>query len=938
MKRTITHAFRNDLRSMVVSTLLVLVVVSFASAGDRGKIAGRVVDAKTGDGLPGVNVVIIGTTMGASTDMMGDYVIPHIPPGTYTIRASFIGFKDVRIDGLAVNADATTEQNFSLEETILEGEEVVIVADRPLVQKDNTTSRIVLEPVEMKTRPTASLTDVLTTLPSINIEQGEMLIRGRPLGEVAVLVDGMRTRNPVTNTSYLHNVSLHSIQEIEVITGTFDAEYGEAQSGVFKIITKEGGERWDLYAEVRYTPPGKKHWGPALYDYSSTFYWENTHARHLQWWIDNPDQWMDPLGVKGSDANSIWTPEVAYKNYLDTHQPLSDYTNIPTYQFDLSVSGPVPGVKDLSLFVSGSYQSVAPILGNAFRKRGEFFNGTGKIAYALEDAAKLTFSMSYNNTKTSYGVTWPYSIYSLESRYAYYDYDGYPEFQYDSEVVKYTKVFDVNSLLEVQLSRGHTKTSRDILPGDPVGWDASGPQRDNLLAVDEKGNPVIGGYLNIIGYHTLGYFFRYRDNIDEWTLAGKYINQMTKNWEFKAGLDGTYFIIDHFNQAKAPNRTDDNVYRPFKGAAWLHNKLEFGGFILNAGLRLDFYDVNDYAYLDPFNPLEGPKEDSKLYWQLSPRLGVAHPIDELTVLHFSYGQYFQGPQFGDYGELNSSSQGNLTTFLIDGTRIPSALGNRNLRPEKTVAYEIGIDRSFADIFLVQVIAYYKDITNTVRDLTVITPQATYRTSGNGDYADTKGFEISLRKIPSGYFWGYLNYSSRSGIIGRSGDPSTISPTGVTYLPSGDIIEYNNPIVKAGLMAKTPGDGSFISPVLDNIFLYVEYTGVIPNDRILGNLFEVNGKQYLRPVDHYVKMRLTKEFKLFGDLVTMSGYVEVDNLLNFRSINLDLFGLATTEDKLKMAESNFEYTPLADANGVRYLESSKYRNLPRSIVFGLTISL
>src|SRR5690606_35291439 len=268
------------------------------------------------------------------------------------------------------------------------------------------------------------------------------------------------------------------------------------------------------------------------------------------------------------------------------------------------------------------------------------------------------------------------------------------------------------------------------------------------------------------------------------------------------------------NEAKFPdNSLDDHVYRPYQGAAYLQNKVEFGGLIMNGGLRLDFYNPNDRVFKDLFNPLTGETERTKLYAQVSPRLGVSHPIDENTVLHFSYGHFFQRPSFFDDGEgLGAFVSGSLTTMIITDTvattdDIAVMIGNRNLRPTKTVNYEVGIERSFLDFFVVDLTAFYKDSRHTVRTVEVSTPRGTYRTNGNGDYGDVRGLEISIRKIPSRYrwgaLWGYANYTTQLRIEGRSGDPVAFTPTQVRYAPSGDNILYQNPIFKAGLFYETP---------------------------------------------------------------------------------------------------------------------------------------
>ncbi|HEX7069437.1 MAG TPA: carboxypeptidase-like regulatory domain-containing protein, partial [Rhodothermales bacterium] len=370
---------------------LLLLVAPDALAQGRGKIAGTVTDAATGDPLPGVNVIIDGTTMGAVTDMDGDYFIANLETGTYDVRASFVGYSPVLVQGVSVSNDRTTDVDFSLSEETLVGEEVVVTAERPLVETDNTTSVVRLESQEVTSRPTTELTDVLNTLPSINEDGGNLTVRGGALDEVAFMVDGARARNPLNHNPYTR-INLSAIAELEVITGSFNAEYGEAQSGVINVVTKEGGENYEVFLDARYEPAGLNHWGTSFYDRSSPLYWENSHARHLEWWIEYPDMWVDPNGVRGSDPRSIWTPEQAYQNYLDTHRPLTDYTDIPSYQMEVGLGGPVPGVNDLTFFGTIKRRSEAPLLGNAYRDLGLFTDGTLKLTYRLGGGKKLSLS------------------------------------------------------------------------------------------------------------------------------------------------------------------------------------------------------------------------------------------------------------------------------------------------------------------------------------------------------------------------------------------------------------------------------------------------------------------------------------------------------------------------------------------------------------------
>ena len=934
--------------------LFVLALVSVeAFAQGRGKISGTVTDADTGDPLPGVNVIIDGTTLGAVTDVDGDYFIANLETGTYDLRASFVGYRAVLVEGVAVSNDRTTDIDFELAEETMVGEEVVVIAQRPLVETDNTTSVVRLESQEVTSRPTTELTDVLNSLPSINEDGGNLTVRGGALDEVAFMVDGARARNPLNHNPYTR-INLSAIAELEVITGSFNAEYGEAQSGVINVVTKEGADDYEFFLDARYEPAGLNHWGTSLYDRSSDLYWENANARHQEWWIEYPDMWVDPNGVRGSDPRSVWTPEEAYQNYLDTHQPLTDYTDIPSYQTEIGIGGPVPFLNDFYFFGTIKRRSEAPLLGNAYRDLGLFTDGTLKLTYRMGGGKKLSLSGFIGSKQAGWGYEsdddfgiggYPFwaEAYGVDSRYAYYDQPGYPTSSTNGQTLQFSHVLNASTLYELKLVRVQALREVGTFPADSIGFSASDAVRDHLRAVDASGNPIPGGNANRIGFNTSGYLYQYDDDNTEWQFEGYLSSQVNKFLHVKTGLDFSYYRLDHFNHTKypTPGATDERVYKPYQGAVYSQGKVELGGLIMNAGLRFDFYNANDTIYTenDLFDPLGGEKPTTNLYAQLSPRLGISHPIDANTVLHFSYGHFFQRPSFNDYGEQIESAFGSLNTLITDDG-LPVALGNRNLRPQKTIAYEVGIERNFWDFFLIDLTGYYKDYRNTIRTIQIQGPDVTYVTTANGDYADYRGVEFSLRKIPStfswGSMWGYANYTMAYSISGSSGDPVAFTIDGVRYGTSGDNVGYHQPRVKAGIFYETPGDwGGLMGSVFGNLSVSLDYRAVFPNDQIRSDIFVFEGESHVRPVDQLVDLRARKDIELMGGRFNISPYIEIENLMNDQWVNLFVIERASLEDRRAFVESDFEDLPDVDANGEPILDIAKFRNLPRSVTFGIT---
>lgn len=945
---------------LVILTAVSLLPVENFAAG--GKISGTVTEKNTGDPIPGVNVQLVGMSVGAATDANGEYFILNIPPGTYEVKASIIGYKSVIKTEVDVSVNHTTQIDFQLEETVVElNESVVVTAERPLVEKDLTSSRHYVTSKEIAVRPTTQLTDVLSTLPGIDInESGELTIRRGSLDQVAFLIDGMRASNPLNYQPYT-NINLSSVQEMEIITGAFNAEYGQAQSGVFNIVTKEGSPKFNGYAEVRYIPAHLPHWGTAFYDYSTTRYWENTHARHLQWWIDHPDQWVDLNGTFGNNPDCDFTPEQAYQHYMSTHQPLNDYTNEAGYQTEISLGGPTP-LKDLFFFVTGKYRNTPPVTGNSYRSRGIWFDGTAKLTYNLNPQMKFMASGYYGEANTNAGMEYMNFDFmntpglGLSAKYSYYDLTGYPETRNDGQTIQFTHVLGQNTFYVLQFSRVFQYNSQSTFPGDENGWDEGAIQQDILRAVDANGSPLTGiAYQNIIGLHSTGIYYRGHDKNTDLTFSGDLTSQLSSNTQIKTGGDFTYYILDRYQESKAYRGIENNIYHPYEGNVYAQTKLEFEGLIINAGLRYDFYNPNDKKYLDPFDPFGviAAQQDSteprantaptSTFSQLSPRIGISHPISENTVLHFSYGHFFQRANFGDYGEGTDVS-GILNTYLVNpesGTPTILNLGNRDLKPRKTVEYELGIEHNISGIVF-DVTAYYKDITQTVRTVTVSDPSTglKYKTSGNGDYGDSKGVEISIRRPLSGFWGGYLNYTFTSGINGISGDPTTLTPPGSQAQGSqsfniGDQIVYDEPKLKFGLTFVTPHDLELLSGILKDIMFTIDYQVYYPNKNIPSDVISEAGAIFEKKANRNAKIIVRKEID-FG-FIRPAFFVQIDNAFNDTHTNVHIFDNASPEDRANFINSGLTLYPATQLDGSPFPDMTRYLNLPRQITFGVSFS-
>ena len=197
----------------LIFVLLLLPAFVFAQSG---KIAGVVTDKSTGEPLPGVNVILEGTTQGSSTDIDGYYVILNVPVGVYSLRANYIGYKDIVVQNVRVSADITTEINFNLEPTTLELEEAVVVtAERPLVEKNVTSSISLVTAKDIESVPVRGLQSLLALQTSVIVQDNNVHIRGSRPDEVGYFLDGASISDIRTNAQSLHVIQ-EAIEEFSV--------------------------------------------------------------------------------------------------------------------------------------------------------------------------------------------------------------------------------------------------------------------------------------------------------------------------------------------------------------------------------------------------------------------------------------------------------------------------------------------------------------------------------------------------------------------------------------------------------------------------------------------------------------------------------------------------------------------------------------------------
>jgi len=778
------------MRKFLLFLMCILAVSLYA--GITGKIVGRVFDVTTGEALPGVNVLVEGTTMGAATDADGYFLILSVPPGLYNVTARMMGYRDVTKTDARIEADLTRTLEFPLESEAIAVRGVTVRAKRPLIKKDVTTSVSIISAADMEATPVNTIEGVVGRQAGIVTQAGYQYVRGGRDTEIVYIVDGIEMVDPMTGVFDSH-IPQESVQETAVYTGGFGAEYGSAQSGVVNVITKSGGSRFHFTLKARtndaFEIGGLQRFIDTNEGNDTTFMTARTS--------DVPTEYADTTANGKIVYYEQAFDRVTYKergsgaskSILATDTLVAaDWRPEKMKRVDFTVSGPLIG-KTLRFFFGGEYASE-----EGFHVKDDDWEHTytGKLTYKPSQAFKLEIHGLYNRSEYwNYNPQWKFLAENrnkLEAMSYSFGFDFThainPKIIHELKFNNYTtdllyNVFedgsydlDGDGIIEDGSRDFNGDGVIDSLDMDDMDGIDDFRDEDNDRKVEINGVerdfdwPDLALYpftraTNYDNFYTQGYYrlcWGY-DKKETWTGRWDLTAQIGRIHELKVGVSGNYYELFDYGADMA---SGGNVYmdwvksNPYKIAAYIQDKLEQEQFVLNAGLRFDFFNANSQNIPgDKYNPVyditSGGEVRDPLQagtkWAISPRVGLSFPISEYDKLHFTYGHYFQiPPMFILFRNINYDFSG---AFPM--------VGNPNMEPEKTVSYEFGIQHAFNDEILIDVTAYMKDISG-LSDMEQIfyTPADYYSIYKNSDYGSARGLEIKFSKrrggIPAWMSW------------------------------------------------------------------------------------------------------------------------------------------------------------------------------------------
>ncbi len=715
--------------------LVLILAPALAWAGTTGKISGRIVDDQ-GEPLAGVNVAVPAARTGAVTDLDGRYVVINVPAGTYDVRINLLGYNTTTVTGLVVSADQTASLDVALKPAPLQMEEVVITAERPVVDVKATSNVANVTRREIESLPVQELSDI------VNLQAGVVdgHFRGGRIGEVQYQVDGVSVNNPYDNKAGI-TLDRSLLEEVQVVSGTFDAEYGQAMSGVVNAVLKRGTEHFEVDAEA----------------FSGDAVFGNDRVVSDRSRIGSQGNFT--LNLSGPTGLPKTTFLLGGRRTVDDGWIMARRLFLPTDHFLYDSSGAVVGHTR-----SGDRKSV-PL--NYRREWGA--------------VAKIT-NRSLENTEFSYQAL------LVDADQRNYDWafrlnpDGLPK-QHSLSVVH---GLDVTQTLSRESFINFSVRQNIVDYRDFAYDDVNDPRYDQAGAPEGDPNFENGAYYQGVSLN------RFEQFTNSMIYKGALVRQFSRDQQFKIGAETQwstlrfgspgYLVSRQVGSSTVLLRHDNEPpdfpgvleYHPVTAAAYAQQEIEWNDISLRAGVRFDFFDARSTLPSDlqnPANAIAGappsPSRATTAKTSFSPRLGVSYPVAKDAALFFAYGHFYQLPPLGD---IFRNSDYDKLASLAAGTSDFGVLGNPDVKPERTVQYQFGYKQAFTDWFGMDVTAFYKDI----RDLLGVEFIQTYNDAEyarltNSDFGSVIGFTLALNQRQRGLFSSRIDYTWQRA-RGNSSDP------------------------------------------------------------------------------------------------------------------------------------------------------------------------
>ena len=866
-----------------MKSLIFILSLSTLLGQGFGTILGTIKDKKTGEVLPGTNVFIKGTYYGTSADLNGKFEISKINPGNYDLEVSIMGYKVVLKTGLLVNPGEVILLDFMMEETVLAfGEDVLVMGKKPLFDVDETASVARVRREDIENKVVSSVEDILSEQLGVSSQDNEIHIRGGRIDESMFIVDGFSVKDPLSGYSGNLFVNADAIEELEIVTGGYNPEYGQAMSGVVNIKLKEGRDQYE--GALKYS--------------SDRLFSESFNTDRMEFNLGGPDLFFQIL------------PRVFGFNLPgDFSFFLNGYGK--TYDGNLPVANTIYPHRYWSIpFLSD--KSVDTFIGKLANRENNDWHLLYKMTWSISPKKKLFVSYDAS-LNINQGYFMPRAFSSTYFPYRYMNIlDNYNTITRDTRLINmnWTHTLSTRSFYEITLGQFNTMEHSSVqdllwteyeerLDLDPINYNLDNTNLDGNIFITYGDE-----------FYDTGFAPEWYDLLSEntrfdfdWTFHTKSGHKLKTGYEHTITKIQVLDIDEPWSGSSGFGANYDNYNaKTYFGAFYLQDRIVFQGMTLNFGFRTDYWIPGRYvedAIVDTTNIIITDearvlfeKETYDFPWfenpfkmkaRLSPRFGISHPITDNDVLYFYYGHFSQLPTFQYvYAKINSKSQSTYQVF-----------GNPNLNPKTTVQYELGVKHKFSEDQVLELKAYWKDMfdyetSQTIRPSNPKYAHLSFNMYFNADYARARGVEALLKsRLLSNWFIDFnFNYSIVTGKSSSPNDNLLVQAGQLREKPLGEnYMSWDRPIqFFTNLSYSHPKNWGFSGRIefksgrrytrsIQDTIVYQNdipyYDGPREDDRPYAYISKV--------IEKNIECKVFKTYKLNRYKIKM--YVEIDNVLN-----------------------------------------------------------
>jgi outer membrane receptor protein involved in Fe transport len=739
-------------KKQIFALLLFIPVFIFSQVG---KISGVVTDKQTGEPLIGASVTVLGINTGAATNLNGEFVILNIPVGAYSLKATYIGYTEAKIENVRVSTNITTNINFKLNSEDVQLQTITIVAERPLIEKNTTNSTSIISREDLANLPIRTVNDIVGMQAGAVSKDGNIYVRGSRAEGIAYYVDGVLVNNPVFGNAQIQMIN-NAIEEVQFQAGGYSAEFGGANGGIVSTQSRAGRENYDFSFEVitdNFNKVGSEYLGGYSYGYSEYSLTAGgplipTYNKLKFFVAANNNYSRSPAGFyKGFDFKNIYDPGLAAAGSADTFSLFR-----PTGYLAQRGSNTYQVMGNLTY----DLQPISIRLNGNFRTN-ESLNGSGNYNSAYiktpnENRGRAGLHQDYTLT-SSLKVT------HVISSSAFYDVilNYFNDFGVDMDPIFKHNIKAYGDSIE-NAKKGITLRSDGSIPSDQSAYGNDFASINNPYNNYTKQKTLsLGGKVNLLYQAGSHHELKMGGEYNYYTIRRYSIAPVKLAGTSRSVADGDpnliYTQLDNYGYDVYGNESDAGLTKskhPIFAAAYLQDKLEYSDLVVNLGFRLDYIDIDAKQFKDPQNIAFTPDNliaDTSLVTvdpiaQISPRLGFSFPVTDRTVFHAQYGKFIQQSRLRDVYQGYNLASANIK----GGLAIQNPVGF-GLKPERTTSYEIGFKQQIGENLAFDITGFYKDIKDQIQIRQTFglpnTSTPTYYAWVNGDFSTVKGVEFKL---------------------------------------------------------------------------------------------------------------------------------------------------------------------------------------------------